>query len=65
MIAYSHVRKIDTPHTNKVSHRMTTTDPEVCFFAVLLYTAIILYIYGMYKMSESNAPLLRGGKDEL
>jgi len=64
MIACSHVRKIDNPYTRRVSHRMTTTNPEVCFFAVLLYTVIILYIYGMYKMSELNTPLLRGGKGE-
>lgn len=44
---------------------MNTTDPQVCFFAILLYTVLLLYIYGMYKMSELNTPFLRGVKDEL
>jgi len=65
MFAHSHIRKFDNPYTNRVPHRMNTTDPQVCFFAILLYTVLLLYIYGMYKMSELNTPFLRGVKDEL
>lgn len=33
---------------------------QVGVFAILLYIVIILYIYGMYRMSEMNRTKLRG-----
>ncbi len=38
-------------------------DTQVCVFSILLYVVIILYIYGMYKMTEMNNQMLRGSYD--
>jgi hypothetical protein len=35
-------------------------DTQLAIFAVLLYVVIILYIYGMYRMTEINRTNLRG-----
>lgn len=40
-------------------------DTQYCIFAILLYVVLILYIYGMYRMNESNTVMLRGTRDEL
>jgi hypothetical protein len=36
------------------------SDTQVCLFAILLYVVIILYIYGMHRMSEMSKHNLRG-----
>ena len=40
-------------------------DTQVCVFSILLFVVIILYIYGMYKMTDMNSQMLRGGYDGL